>query len=436
MTKPTSKGDGMHLHPSSCSKELLDDGAIQTINSKPNPYENGGTGFEMKFNNMLIHADGAYHGYLEHHIGLAAQKLSYMEMGPRWSCELSQHGFQLKCDASQLIGLIRQEGFVDFYEVINAPKDSITYFKRNPGEIFRLSFNELRRLGNVSGRSFDREIFDKVLKFVHDNRSIQQKRGEVYVLVQSNSGLQPCLIGEDYHEIERFNYSKLVLDAYDKTVLEFNKEKSNGFISIFSGPTGSGKTFILRSILGNIKNAKFLFMPADLIRGAAGPQLISVLQDMSEELGFDEDDEDLLMQNSSGGLCGAPTGNSVQKQKSKLVLILEDADVVLAPRNETDMAGISTLLNITDGIVGKLLNIRVVATTNSPAKALDKAITRPRRLCSHAIVEALEYSQAMMLYKKFGGEKELPEMSYTLAEIYDFALNPDAVIPEKKKIGF
>src|SRR5690606_35881131 len=97
------------------------------------------------------------------------------------------------------------------------------------------------------------------------------------------------------------------------------------------------------------------------------------------------------------------------KKKNKIVLILEDADDVLAPREQTNMAGIHSILNLTDGILGKILNVRIIATTNALAKSLDRAIIRPGRLCVHSEVGPLSQDHAQRIFEREGGKGELPK---------------------------
>lgn len=265
--------------------------------------------------------------------------------------------------------------------------------------------------------SYDKEFINSINEFVRKNKTIQNEKGSVYVLMNQDGRLTPYIIGSDYHEIERGNYAQDVLNAYDKTVEEFSKKNGNGFISIFSGPAGTGKTMLIRSLIGNIKNSIFLYVPADLIREFAGPSLIGVFHSLSLQL-RDEEDED---------------------EEKKMILILEDADQVLAPRQETDMQGISTLLNVTDGILGKIFNIRILATTNSPAKSLDSAITRPGRLCVHSVVSPLDFNHASSIYTRIEGKGSLEERNYTLAEIYALARGeklPSQQEFKRNKYGF
>lgn len=265
----------------------------------------------------------------------------------------------------------------------------------------------------IYGSVFSLDLALKIKNLHFEFKVEEEEKGSIYVLVDSKNGLQPYHLGHDYHELERDNYSQDVLDAYDKTIKEFNSNDPVGTISIFSGKPGCGKTFLIRSIVGNIKNTQFLYMPADLIRTSTGPHLIKVLQDMSEKM-------------SDHPVYGKP----------KLLLILEDADLVLAPREQTDISGISSLLNLTDGIIGKLLNVRIVATTNAKAETMDKAFLRKGRICSDSTVGPLPYDQSVKIYEKLGGKGKLSKKEYVLADLYYYAKHPEEKPKEERRVGF
>jgi SpoVK/Ycf46/Vps4 family AAA+-type ATPase len=259
----------------------------------------------------------------------------------------------------------------------------------------------------------------------------ESPEGNVYMLMSGAFGLQSKYIGTDFLPIVRDNYSSSVLKEYDKTVQEFSKSDSDGFISIFSGPAGSGKTHLIRGLMAEIKHALFLYVPAQLVSEFSGPSLITALKELSSSINkSDDDDADFF--ESDDFLDLDKIHNSIKKSKkkpkdNKIVVILEDADSVLAPRADTDVNGISSLLNITDGILGKILNVRIVATTNADFKKFDKAIVRNGRLCTHSVVGPLEYSQSQSIYKREGGLEDLPKSSYLLADLYKLSKNKGTV---------
>jgi ATP-dependent 26S proteasome regulatory subunit len=104
-----------------------------------------------------------------------------------------------------------------------------------------------------------------------------------------------------------------------------------------------------------------------------------------------------------------------------MVLILEDADEVLAPRENGNLSAISGVLNIGDGIVGSTLDIRIVATTNAKETQLDPAVKRPGRLNVFAHVGKLSPEQCSEIYTRLTGRVGEFSKSLVLAEIYQRA---------------
>lgn len=115
---------------------------------------------------------------------------------------------------------------------------------------------------------------------------------------------------------------------------------------------------------------------------------------------------------------------SAKLVEKPLVLIIEDADTMLLPRETDNIAEVSTLLNLTDGLIGQSLDIRVVLTTNAGVFKLDKALTRPGRLCRAIEFPLLDLNHARKIAKRIGKTlKETDEhgkcrSNFSLAEIY------------------
>lgn len=311
----------------------------------------------------------------------------------------------------KLFKIIEDYGFIQTESEVNFRNgNNSSMFISARGEVLVVHSTRSRMKHSfASSFVFGEEFPKKLFAFVKESEIIEEEKGSVHVLTSTPAGLDSFQLGTDYSPLIEENYSQEVVNAYRRTVEEFNKPVSAGNISIFSGPPGTGKTYLIRAFTGDIKKAMFLLMDASLIASATGPELISVLKRF--------------------------TNNG-----RKLVLILEDADSVLAPRHQTDMRGISSLLNLADGIVGKLLNVRIIATTNSPAKSLDKAITRSMRICEHAIVDGIPRERAKVIYNREGGtlfeDKFFGFDRLKLCDIYYYAKNPEKRPERVRKVGF
>ena len=130
-------------------------------------------------------------------------------------------------------------------------------------------------------------------------------------------------------------------------------------------------------------------------------------------------------------MLGQITANDDFENKN-LLLIIEDGDGLLEKRDRASSV-ISDFLNIVDGLVGEIVNLHVIVTTNLQKKDFDPAITRPGRLHSILYFEALPYEQAAQVYRRETGEdlnKDKEES--TLAEIYALVNNHANGVREKK----
>ena len=117
-------------------------------------------------------------------------------------------------------------------------------------------------------------------------------------------------------------------------------------ITALIGPSGCGKTTFLRSLMARlIRTHLFYFLPISEFDALSSPRLVSFWAR-----------ETIL-----------------HKGKQKIV-ILEDAEDLLLPRNEGSGVRVSNVLNIGDGFLGDHLRVHIVATTNVPIQSLDPAL--------------------------------------------------------------
>lgn len=121
-------------------------------------------------------------------------------------------------------------------------------------------------------------------------------------------------------------------------------------------------------------------------------------------------------------------------------MILEDAEKALTKRSLSDQPSlVSTLLNMTDGILGDILKLNVIVTYNCDRQDIDEALLRKGRLKAEYSFQGLKQDDAKKLIKKLDIDIK-PEDNMTLADIY-YAKSDEELIGniktlEKPKIGF
>lgn len=228
----------------------------------------------------------------------------------------------------------------------------------------------------------------------------------IYAMVATQNGANIQSIGRVGQKLERGNYMPEVLRAFDMVVEDIGSDEPSGRIAIFNGPPGTGKTHLVKSIMQECSDANFVMVNPDDVRTLTSPGGLTA-----------------LMNFNNGGYRG------------RVVLVLEDADSVLVPRAGDNMHNISSLLNLTDGIWGAALDLRVLATTNAKTLEFDSAITRPGRLTVMETIGKLDENQANAVYKRLTGAEGNLGPS-TLAEVYAAAGGRVVRRQKKQKLGF
>lgn len=316
-------------------------------------------------------------------------------------------GGKLKVSMTDIISFLKEKGFKC---VVNNQKHGLQYFIfASNNSTIGINFDDKNKAMSADIMSLDEDEF-KTLLSLKDFVS-KKKTNLVYALVQTSSGMQSQLIGQDKCSLVEDNYHPEVLDDFKFVINEFEKSDPNGRIVILDGDPGTGKTHLIRALFDKL-DVIFLIVHASLISQLDGPQLL-------------------------------PTLLSLKNEKKPITIIVEDGDQILVPRKSDNISSISSLLNLSDGILGTLIDLRIVISTNSAIKEMDEAILRPGRLCKRINVGALEYEHANRIYKKLtNSENSLPKQKfYSLAEVYELSKNKDSIniknrLEDKRIIGF
>ena len=248
--------------------------------------------------------------------------------------------------------------------------------------------------------------------------------GSVYVLVPSPHGLVSKNLGISAMQIQKENYTKEVIKGYQAVSNDLKSGNPLGRLSILDGCPGTGKTYLIKALLHDFPNIKFLILPSNMIANLSGPEILSALIDNSDS------------NNKPSEGIGADKDNC----KTPLVLIIEDADTCLTTRGSDNISAISTILNLSDGIIGNLLDLRIVCTTNVDSKDIDEALLRNGRLSARVEVGLLDKEQAYKIYLREGGNPEVvfDKKFYSLADCYALARGKEIATTSKhiKVTGF
>ncbi len=278
----------------------------------------------------------------------------------------------------------------------NLEDDSIYLWKDGIAEI-SVSGNYV----SIHVLSQNQKFAEEVKDYFRTQWAPPDKKGHIYAFVRNGMHLGLNSIGDAGIPLVEGNYTPKVQEDYRYAINDLNSESPSGRIVIMRGPAGTGKTHLIRAMLLQVPDAMFVLISPEVVTNLAGPELLP------------------LLMNYRGHASGP------------IVLVLEDADRCLVTRGDENMSLIQSLLNLGDGILGSLLDIRIVATTNADELKLDKAVTRPGRLSKMLDVNTLDPLTAQKIYHRLLPDAPFPveingstnpkEFNVSLAEVYALA---------------
>ncbi len=244
-------------------------------------------------------------------------------------------------------------------------------------------------------------VFGGVLQKISEFEVVLKKSG--ISLVKSEHGHMDT---EDYElnvpdvDVE-LNYGQEFSKIHETIVKRLNNMNDKGII-LFHGDPGTGKTSYIKYLTRLIKEKEILFIPPSMAESLSEPSIIPFLMEHKNS-----------------------------------ILIIEDAEKVISDREiNGSSAGVSNILNITDGILGDCLNIQIVATFNMKKEKIDKALLRKGRLRSEYHFKKLSLEKSKKLLEEREIDIEVTE-PMTLADIFNYETQyTNNKIEKKRVVGF
>jgi hypothetical protein len=176
-----------------------------------------------------------------------------------------------------------------------------------------------------------------------------------------------------------------------------NTKKDKGIV-LLHGLPGTGKTTYLRYLIGKIKK-RVLFLSPNIASNLVEPEFVQLLID---------------------------NPNSV--------LIIEDAENIIMDRKINGKSSVSSLLNISDGLLADFLNVQLICTFNNALTLIDSALMRKGRLIARYEFGKLNVEKAQRLSDQLGFDTLITK-PMTLAEIAN-QKEMDHKMPQIESIGF
>ncbi len=237
----------------------------------------------------------------------------------------------------------------------------------------------------------------------------EQENANIYKIAQTMSGF--CLKKSKVKEVPDFELERQYNDDFireNNKICKFIEDADKSGLVILHGEKGTGKTTYIRNLISTHPDKKFVFV---------SPDLISVL--------------------------GTPAFTDFINTLNNHIIILEDCENAIRDRKVTGAnSAVSTLLNMTDGLLADDLGIKFICTFNADINDIDPALLRKGRLiCKYEFKPlTVEKTNALLEYIYTNKAKEnepeaeegeavekVCEVEYptvqkglTLADIYNF----------------
>lgn len=285
-----------------------------------------------------------------------------------------------------------------FYKKTDSKKKSFSkYINKNNSKVY---------LGINYPTSLFGKSLEKDFSFLEEFKIVDKNKDFVSVLIKNQYGeydFEPLNIKVPKMNIE-LNYGEnFAKDVYKKIIHKL--KNNNKGLYMFHGDPGTGKSSFIKHLTTVVKK-EFIFIPTSFIeKFISDPDIFAILI-----------------------------------RRKNCVLILEDAEKILISREKEDNQFISTLLNISDGILSDILEASVVLTYNCDDTKIDKALKRKGRTMVDYKFNKLTVDEAKKLAKHLKIDESKIDKPITLSEIYNMEeenkFYEDEEQNNKKIIGF
>jgi len=321
-------------------------------------------------------------------------------------------------DGNHVFKLITEKGFTHIHTKEYQSKEkhyllSHYYKKFNDGGIILIGFGGRNINDKRKGKQKETNGYpnvysntseDNYCQFVNElsvlGKPEKETANNIRLITTSKTGYSTVLFELPKQKMDiELNYGSHFTKVHNKIITHLNKPNGKGLV-LLHGTPGTGKTHYLKYLASKIKDKKVIFVPPHLADFITSPEMTPFLIDNSDS-----------------------------------ILFIEDAERVITDRNTGGTAGVSNILNITDGILSDMLNIQIVATFNMDKKKIDEALLRKGRLIAEHKFDKLSIEDSNKLINHLKIKDFVAKVPMTLTEIYN--VNEEEFKSEEKtKIGF
>lgn len=197
------------------------------------------------------------------------------------------------------------------------------------------------------------------------------------------------------------NYNDDFETPYNHICELIEREDESSLILLYGDP-GTGKTSVIKNLISKYPQKDFIFIDGSLLANIGQDKLMGYFLENNET-----------------------------------IFILEDCEKCLVNRDHNYNPIMPVLLNLTDGIIGDVLGIKLICTFNTSLNNIDKALLRKGRLSLKYEFKNLCKEKAEALLKKLNKNTDnIPYNGMPLSDIYYIEEENDYSKKPSKKIGF
>ena len=251
--------------------------------------------------------------------------------------------------------------------------------------------------------SYYEEVFceeksiDKVFALIKDCFAVSHKQNDVEFGIGAVDAANNLYTSWYQYSKKEINIEDNYNDdfPYEKLCDLIENEDSSELI-LFYGEPGTGKTSVIKHLISKYDEMDFVFIDGGILAGVSQEKLMSYFLD-----------------------------------NQNTIFILEDCEKALVDREHNFNPVMPVLLNITDGIIGDVLGIKLICTFNTALSKIDQALLRKGRLSLKYEFKKLAKEKC----RKITGDMSI-DKDMTLADLYNKDEENDFSKKNQKKIGF